>query len=414
MQRELFVVDNPHDSHYTQLMPTLYSFAVKNIQRKPLRSAILIASIALLVGALIFSLSFVMRVGQSIRKTSERLGADLIVVPTGARGATEEILLENKIKSFYMDRSIMERVRKIDGVDKITEQTYLVTLSTMCCSVPEAMVVAFNQDTDFIIKPWLTEVLKRRLERSEAIAGYESAFNIRLGLVEVDSKLFGNDFRIVGALDRTGSGLDNAVFIDQGNLDAIIATGKVKLRNDQTSVIFVRVKQGVDPQKVAASVEDTIIEADAMSRKDIGKSLIATLKDVSRIFSLTMALASLLALFLVWSIFSAIANERSREVGIMRALGAKESHIVRLFIIEVLAIALIGGLAGALLGTAFTLTLGNSFGLLRNLASDLSILDRAGIAIVGSLIGTLICLVGALSPIQRMKRLEPLIVIKSE
>ena len=91
-------------------MVTLYSFAVKNIRRKPFRTGILVFAIALFVSALVFSLSFVMRVNQSIRKSSERLGADIIVVPTGARGAAEEVLLENRIKSFYMDRSLIDRV----------------------------------------------------------------------------------------------------------------------------------------------------------------------------------------------------------------------------------------------------------------------------------------------------------------
>ena len=58
-------------------MPTLFSFAFKNIKRKPLRTGILVFAIALLASALVFSLSFVQRVNGSIRKSSERLGADL-------------------------------------------------------------------------------------------------------------------------------------------------------------------------------------------------------------------------------------------------------------------------------------------------------------------------------------------------
>jgi len=395
-------------------MVTLYSFAVKNIRRKPFRTGILVFAIALFVSALVFSLSFVMRVNQSIRKSSERLGADIIVVPTGARGAAEEVLLENRIKSFYMDRSLIDRVRSIEGVAALTDQTYLITVTGLCCSVPESMIIAFDQDSDFIIKPWLKGKVKRRLEAGEAIVGSESAFNIDLGLVEMDSMLFGNRFTMLGTLDKTGTGLDTAIFIGRENMDDIIKNGSADIRPGQISVIFVKVSEGVDPRKVAAEIENTIIEADTMARKDIGKSIIATLRDVSRIFSLTMLLASLLAVFLVWSIFSAIAHERSREVGIMRALGAKESHIVRLFVIEVLAIACMGGLLGAMFGTAFTMALGNSFSLLRNLSNDLETATRLFIAAAGFGIGGVICLAGALAPIRRLKGLEPLVAIKEE
>jgi len=396
-------------------MPTLFSFAFKNIKRKPLRTGILMFAIALLVSALVFSLSFVQRVNGSIKKSSERLGADLLVVPTNARGAAEEILLENRIKTFYMKRSILDRVRALPGVDKATEQVYLVTVAGICCSVPESMVIAFNQDTDFIIKPWLKEKIQRRLGKGEAVAGSESAFNIRLGLVEMDSMLFGNVFKLIGSLEKTGTGFDTAVFIGMENMPAIIASGKVKnLQPDDISVILVKVKPGVDPAAVAASVEDNIIEADAMARKDIGKNIIAALKDMSRIFTLMVVLASVFSFFLVWAIFTAIANERSKEVGIMRAIGAKESHILTLFFIEVLVIGIAGSLIGIAAGMGMSAVFSKGFTIVKQLSTELSIREQAVIAAASFLGGTVICVLGALAPIQRLKKMEPLMVIKAE
>jgi putative ABC transport system permease protein len=396
-------------------MITLLSFSLRNLRRKPVRTGILVFAIALLVSALVFAVSFVQRVNGSIRKSSERLGADLIVVPTNARGEAEEILLENRIRSFYMDRSLLDRIRRVKGVDKVTEQIYLVTMSTLCCSVPEALVVAFDQDTDFIIRPWLREKLDRRLAKGEAVAGDESSFNIRLGLVEVDSMLFGNVFRIVSTLDKTGTGLDNAVFIGMENMERIYASGKAKdVPPGKVSVAFVKVKPGVDPATVAAEIENTIIEVDAMARKDIGKNIITVLKDMSRIFTLTLVLASLFSFVLVWAIFTAIANERSKEVGIMRAIGAKESHITRIFMNEVFLIGAAGSLAGIAAGTVLTMTFAKSFSIVRQLSIDLSLGERSLIALVSFAAGTAICVLGALGPIRRVRRLEPLMVIKGE
>jgi len=73
---------------------TLFSLAIKNLKRKPLRTGILVVAIALLVSVLVFALSFVRRVDSSIKITSHRLGADLLIVPTGSRGAAEDVLLE--------------------------------------------------------------------------------------------------------------------------------------------------------------------------------------------------------------------------------------------------------------------------------------------------------------------------------
>jgi putative ABC transport system permease protein len=393
---------------------TLFSLAVRNLKRKPLRSGILIVAIALLVCVLVFAISFVRHVDSGIRITSDRLGADLLIVPTGSRGAAENVLLENKVKTFYMDKGIVERVRKIDGIDKVTTQTYLATIAGACCDVPESVVVAFNQDTDFVISPWLKKTLSRRLQKGEAIVGNESAFNIHIGLTEVDTVLFGNMFKMVGILEKTGTGLDTAIFIDEGNIGDIVKRGKTALKPGEISVIFAKVKKGADPYMVAGKIEDSIVDVDVMARKDIGKNLIAALKDINRIFSVTVLLVSILSAFLAWSVFSAIANERSREVGIMRAIGAKETHIVKLFLLEVLVIGSIGSILGILSGTTVSLLLGESFTLLRNLSTDLSVPERIYIALISFVFGAGMCIVGALSPIRRVKKMEPLVVMKGE
>jgi len=179
-------------------------------------------------------------------------------------------------------------------------------------------------------------------------------------------------------------------------------------------VILVKVKPGVDPATVAASVEDNIIEADAMARKDIGKNIISTLKDMSRIFTLMVILASMFSFFLVWAIFTAIANERSKEVGIMRAIGAKESHILTLFFIEVFVIGIAGSLIGIAAGMGMSAVLSKGFTIVKQLSTELSVREQTVIAAVSFLGGTVICVLGALAPIQRLKKMEPLMVIKAE
>jgi len=393
---------------------TLTSIALKNLRRRPLRTAILVAALTLMVTALVFALSFVMRVNASIALTAERLGADLLIVPAGSRGATEDILVENRARSFYMDRSYIEKMRAVDGIDKVSYQTYLVTMTGLCCSVPESMVVAFNQETDFIVTPWLKNKLGRRLLKGEAIVGSESAYNISLGLVNVEGRLFGNVFRMVGVLDKTGSGLDTAVFIGDENIDDILKNSKTSITPDQISVIFAKIKKGADLYKVMSDIENNFIELDVVMRRDIGKGLLTALSDISKIFYFTMALSTALSLFLVWAIFTAIANERSREVGIMRAIGAKEGHVVRLFLAEVLVLGLIGSIAGLAAGMAFSILTAKSFAILKNLPADITPLTRAIIAAAGLLFGTGICVLGALSPLRRLQKLEPLLVIKQE
>ncbi|MEW5746771.1 MAG: ABC transporter permease [Nitrospirota bacterium] len=393
---------------------TLLSVAARNVKRKPLRTTILIVAIGLLVALLVFALSFIRRVDSSIRLASERLGADLLILPTGSRGAAEDFLLENEVKSFLMDRAVIERIRKIDGIAAVSPQIYLTTIAGVCCDVPDAVVIAFDQETDFVVNPWLPKKLGRRLQKGEAIVGSESAFNIDIGAMEVDSILFGSIFKMVGVLEKTGTGLDYAIFIDQANIDDILKQGKAKIRPGEISIVFAKVKKGQDPRKVAGLIEDSIIEVDAVARKDLGKGVLDTLADINRVFSVTVVLAAVLSVFLAWAVFSAVANERAREVGIMRAIGARESQVVKLFLIEILIIGGIGSIAGIGAGTSLSMLLAKGFSIMKHVTTDLGSLERAAIALFGLLIGTGVCVVGAVAPLQRLKRMEPLAAMKGE
>lgn len=393
---------------------SLISIAARNIRRKPLRAALLALSIMLLSAAIVFALSFIHRVSRGVAVMSARLGADVLVVPTGSRGSAEEVLLENRSKSFYMDKGVVEKVARIEGVDKITYQTYLVTLSGLCCSVPEAMVIAFNQDTDFIVRPWLPKDKGMRLAKGEAIVGHDSAFNINLGLMEVDSMLFGSVFHMKGVLEKTGTGFDNAVFIGDENISDIIKNGKAAVKPGQISIVFVKVKEGHDLRKVASEIENNIIETDAVTRGDIGRSIITTLSEMSGIFTAAIVMGSVLSVILAWTVFSAVANERSREVGIMRAIGAKESHVVKIYFSEVLLIGALGSGVGVIVGTILSALLGRHFSLIRNLSTDLGVAERSVIGLLGLVLGSAVCIIGALAPIAHLKKMEPIAAIKEE
>ncbi|HET8538511.1 MAG TPA: ABC transporter permease [Anaeromyxobacter sp.] len=393
---------------------TQLAHAVRNLRRRPTRTVTLVAAIGLLVSALVFALSFVRRVEAGIRTASGRLGADVIVVPTGSRGAAEDVLLDNAVKTFYMDREIADRVRATKGVARVTTQTYLATIAGNCCDVPETIVVAFDQESDFVVAPWLPRALGKRLERGEAVVGSESAFNIRIGLTQVDGRLFGKVFHVLGVLEKTGTGLDTAIFVDEKNVGELVRGGTARPPPGAISVVFVKVEPGVDPARVAGAIEDSIIEADAVARRDVGQTMLRAFGDVSRVFAVTFALAAVLAACLAWAVFTGVANERIREVGLMRAIGAKESHVVRLFLLEVVLVGALGSLAGVVAGTGLSLGLVKGFDVLRSAPAALGVADRLAIAALGLAAGTAICVVGALSPIRSTRRTEPLAVLKGD
>ena len=98
----------------------------------------------------------------------------------------------------------------------------------------------------------------------------------------------------------------------------------------------------------------------------------------------------------------------------MRAIGANERHIVKLFFLEVFYVALFGSLIGVAIGTYLSAFLADTFALVKNISVELTAPEQFFIALIGLLLGSAICISGALLPINRIKRLEPLLVIKED
>ncbi len=389
----------------------LLKVAVKNLKRKTFRTAVLVIAISLLVAVFIMGISFLLSVDSHIEKAVKRLGADVLVVPTGARDYAQEVLLETKAKVFYMDRALIDRVQKVEGVKDVTYQTYMTTIFGLCCDIPPATVVSFNHDTDFIVKPWLDKSLGRKLKKNEAIIGSEAFENF--GLYDVESShLFGVKFYFVGVLEKTGTGLDNAIFMSDENIEEVISRGKAGLKPNTVSLIFVKVKDGYDPVQVSRKIEGSIIEVDTIERNDMGSKILTSFTAMKNIFIVTIILSFELSAFLSCTVFSAIANERSREVGIMKAMGAKNRDIVSMFTSEILILGLAGSILGIFFGTYLSLSLSNFCTLIKDMTDSLSLIQRIEIGILGITAGSGICMAGALSSIVRLRNIDPFAVIK--
>ena len=396
-------------------MPSQHVFSItaiawKSVIRKLFRNLVMVLAVSILVALLVFAMLFNKAVEEDIQAATKKLGADIVLVPPEAVGGAEEFILESKEKTFYMDRFVYEAVRELPEVETATYQTYLKTLESECCSIDEGQVVVFDQTSDFVVKSWLQDAPE--LKSGEVLVGsYVYEF---LGLINT-AKLFGTGVKIVGHLEETNTGLDHGIFMRQEDLDQISTEAKGNIDTAQVSIVFLKIKSQFDPEEVAKNIKKINPKIGVMTRGSIGGEVRQTLKDIIKIFSITIFISSLLAVLLAWSTFTAMTNERRREVGILRAIGAKRSHIIRLFLTEAGIISGVGGIVGVAVGHYLISYLSDNFHLLTKLGA-VSQFTIHNFFISGSalLLGTGVCMLGALIPVTRLARLEPLLAIKEE
>ena len=388
---------------------TIIAIAWKGVTRKLFRNLILMLAVGLLVALLTFAMLFNKAVEDDIEEASKRLGADIVIVPSEAKGNAEEFILESRIKSFYMDKFVFDDISELPDIKQATYHIYLNTLSSGCCSIDDGQVIVFDQDKDFVVAPWL-ETGPKRLEPGEIYVG--SYVYEYLGLINTAS-LFGKGVKVVGHLRQTRTGLDHGVFMRLDDLNKISPEATGGYQADKISIIFIKVKDGVPTDKVVADIRTLNPTVGVMTRGDIGADVRNTLGDILRVFSITILISSLLALLLAWSTFTVLANERRREVGILRAIGAHQLHIMKIFLAEALLISTMGGAAGVVIGHSLIHYLAKDFTLLRTLGTVSTITTgNITIGLIAMAGGIAICLLGAAIPILRLARMEPLLAIK--
>ncbi len=90
--------------------------ALKNLKRKLTRTWLLFAIVVVVSCTLFSATLFLKSINNALRIGTYRLGADILVVPESAEMKAKSALLSGEPTQFLMDRSVLDRVKAIDGV----------------------------------------------------------------------------------------------------------------------------------------------------------------------------------------------------------------------------------------------------------------------------------------------------------
>ena len=329
----------------------ILNIAKINIKRQPVRSSLL--------GFLILSLSFVLFTGTFLVKSlnsglaslSDRLGADIIVVPQGYDGKIEGALLRGEPNTFYFDVNAVERIKKIEGVSDASPQLFIATLSASCCSFP-LQIIGIDFSSDFNVKPWLSRQIKLPLENNEIVVGSNISGNVRGEL-----KFFGQAFVISARLSKTGMGFDNSVFMSMENARRLakeyerIIKHPIAHNENLISSVMVKISAKYDAKKVAEKIRAEFKgeEIYPLLSKKMMSNVSTGIESLSLYIKLLNVALYVFAFIVLVIAFSAIFNERRGEFAMMRIIGAKKSHLAFLAACESFIISSLASLAGTLL-----------------------------------------------------------------
>ena len=223
--------------------------------------------------------------------------------------------------------------------------------------------------------------------------------------------LNGTDFEIIGILESKGTSSmgsnDNRVIMP-------LSTGERFLKNKNPKTYYIQAKSSDDVTQASNELNFLMLnkysqdssQFRVLSQSELLETSSKTLGTLTAMLAGIAAISLLVGGIGIMNIMLVSVIERTREIGIRKAIGAKRRDITLQFLIEAVFISCVGGIAGLFLGVIASLILPNILGISAALDPSVMLMAFAFSAAVGILFG--------LYPAAKASKLKPIDALSYE
>jgi len=394
--------------------------AIKNLRHRLSRSLLTLLGIAIGIMAIISLMGLGEGMQQAITGELSSL-SDVIIVSTG--GGVFSAFTGGSTGEYFTQRDIAD-VERVQGVKEVSTQlsgtgvaeyngkSTIVSLTGMDIEVMQLQYESQGlEDGEFLNEG----------DQNKIMVGHSIAHDTFDADISVGGriKINGEKFFVTGIFSKQGMGStssDSIVLLSSRDFKKLTGQSNV-------SIIYLRVDNVNDAESIAMTIENTINENHG--RKDFATattmtSILETVQTITGILQLVLvgiaSIALVVASIGIMNTMLTSVMERTREIGIMKAIGATNRDIMSIFIIEGMLVSSIGGIIGIILGffgsQGLTLILNNfmMMGGSSNLVAIVSITSVFLAVTVSLLVGVL----SSLYPAWKAARMSPIEAVRYE
>jgi putative ABC transport system permease protein len=340
-----------------------FIIAMRSLAANKLRSSLTMLGVIIGVGAVIVMVSIGEGAKQSVSSRIKGLGTNLLVIRPGfartgpVRATSVQTLVPEDAEAIV--KEVANVVAVAPEISQTTQVKYLAqnTSTSVIGVTPDWLDV----NNHAVKEGRFLDDLDERTSRKVAVLG-ATVVNALFGGVSAENqtiKIRGVNFQVVGTLQSKGSGgardPDDQVLIP-------LSTARTRLfGTDNLRSLSVQIASEGAMDRAQGEIEDLLrlrhnIQAGAASDFSIGsqKDLLDTASQVSDTFTALLAAVAGVSLLVggigIMNIMLVSVTERTREIGIRKAIGARRRDILFQFLVESIVLSGIGGLLGVAAG----------------------------------------------------------------
>jgi putative ABC transport system permease protein len=331
----------------------LTRLALQNLGRRTGRTALLLLAIAICAGAIFTGVVLLRSIEGSMAVGFTRLGADMLVVPQETLTNITAALLTAEPTELTLDKAVLGRLSGLKGIRRVAPQLVFRTEASGYGPADEPVdIIAFDPARDLTVQPWIDSRLDRPLRAGDVIIGGRREEPLGSEII-----VFGRPLIVYGKLGKSAVGThERGLFIAFSTLDDLrtvmqeICGKKAPLEADKLSGVLIELAPGATGQQVRfgilANLPDVKVVSNESMLTSIRQGLAVLLDGMLGLMVVMFASTALM----VGVLFSAIITERRRELGLLKAIGARRSQIVGMLLAEAALATAVGGLMGCVLG----------------------------------------------------------------
>ena len=381
----------------------LHDIALASIRRRKSRFAFVLGVIALGVATIVALVMLTRTMQREVGDELDRFGANILITPkSDVYDLTYGALTLGGVSVTNQELT----TRDADAVLTIHHRRNISIVSPKLVGVVNvgavrALLVGTRVAEEPGLKPWWRITGRVPASDREVLVGSEVA--AALGSTEgAELAIGGEVVRVTGVLAASGSIDDRAIFSD------LTVAERVLGRPGAISLIEVSALcRGCPIEDIVAQIAAAIPHARVTA---IRQAVAAREKAVGQLTRFSFAMAALLVLaggLVVATTAMASVAERTQEIGILRAVGFRGSHVAAVILLEIVLVTALGGLVGWTAGVLSARTLGPG---LAGTTSIVAVEPVIGLAAVGCAV--LLGIAGGAYPAARAAAMDPSLALR--
>ena len=328
---------------------TLKEIAYRNLLRRKGKSGFVLAGLIIGVSTVVAIVSFVEAMTGDINQKLEKYGANILIVPK-----TEALTLSYGGLSLggvsfdmrELEERELSRVKSIRNAKNIAAMGPLV-FGVLNINARKILLAGVDFSVANVLKPWW-QLEGSIPDDNGVVLGSEAARILELApgsTVAVN----GRNLNISGVLRPTGSQDDQLAFARLRTAQSILGKeGRVSMAE------VAALCKDCPIEEMVKQISDAIPGAKVMAIQQVVKGRMEALAQFKK-FSIGILMVVLLVGGLVVLVtMSSSVRERTEEIGILRAIGFRKRHVIRIVFLEAAILSSLAGITGYFLGWAAT------------------------------------------------------------